>query len=86
MYNSKLEMHWNLALFLVQGGLLCCTLFFQLRPEFTDVVSEMEQLPRMIVTKGMEATSIGQLCLLQDFVCCTANALKYAKMQIKGFT
>ena len=86
MYNSKLEMHWNLALFLVQGGLLCRTLFFQLRPEFTDVVSEMEQLPRMIVTKGMEATSIGQLCLLQDFVCCTANALKYAKMQIKGFT
>ena len=40
----------------------------------------------MIVAKGMEATSIGQLCLLQDFVCCTANALKYAKMQIKGFT
>jgi len=46
----------------------------------------MEQLPRMIVTKGMEATSIGQLCLLQDFVCCAANTLKDAKMQIKGFT
>ena len=51
-------------------------IFFQLRPEFTDVVSEMEQLPHMITPKGMEAISMGLLSLLQDFVCCMGNVLQ----------
>ena len=45
-------------------------IFFQLRPEFTDVVSEMEQLSHMITPKGMEAIryrfafSASRFCLL----------------------
>ena len=77
MYNSRLE-STNLALFLGSCARWFTVLyiFFQLRPEFTDVVLEMEQLPHMITPKGMEATSIGLLSLLQDFVCCMGNALQ----------
>ena len=39
----------------------------QLRPKFTEIVLNMEHLPRMIMTKGMPCSLVSKSCM---FFCC----------------